>query len=295
MGWSEGDIGSHVGRTIVVTGATSGLGEVAARALGRSGAQVILAVRDLDKGEVVAREIGSNADVRKLDLSNLESVSAFARSIDHIDVLINNAGVMAVPMKRTDDGFELQIGTNHLGHFALTGQLLKKIRDRVVTVSSAFHAYGAIDLDDLNWDARPYNRWNAYAQSKLANLLFAFELQRRLDETGSKVRSVAAHPGYAATGLQSHTESIQDRVMAIGNVVFAQNARMGALPTLMGATDPKVAGGTYLGPQGWRGMRGRPGPARSTRLARDESLAKDLWDLSEKLTGVHFSFDDLSA
>lgn len=293
--WTERDIADQRGRTFVVTGATSGLGELTARALGRSGADVILAVRDLDKGEEVAREIGSNADVRRLDLTNLESIAAFASSIDQIDVLINNAGVMAVPLKRTADGFELQIGTNHLGHFALTAQLLECIRDRVVTVSSAFHAYGNIELEDLNWASRPYNRWLAYAQSKLANLLFAYELQRRLSAAGSQVRSVAAHPGYAATGLQSHTESIQDRVMKLGNLVIAQNARMGSLPTLFAATQAQVAGGSFIGPTGFFGMRGTPGLARSTRASHDEKMARDLWDLSESLTNVKFSFSGLLA
>ncbi|MCE5289861.1 MAG: SDR family NAD(P)-dependent oxidoreductase [Nocardiaceae bacterium] len=293
--WSERSVAAQRGRTFVVTGATSGLGEATARALGRSGAQVILAVRDLDAGEEVARQIGSNADVRKLDLTSLESISAFASSIDEIDVLINNAGVMAVPFGRTSDGFELQIGTNHLGHFALTGQLLECVRDRVVTVSSSFHSYGSIDLDDLNWRVRPYNRWLAYAQSKLANLMFAYELQRRLTNAGSKVRSVAAHPGYTATGLQHHTESIQDRVMALGNMIVAQNVRAGALPLLFAATEPDIAGGDYIGPQGFFGMRGSPGPAKSTRASRDPLIARELWNLSESLTSVKFSFNGLLA
>lgn len=254
-----------------------------------------MAVRDLDAGEEVARQIGSNADVRKLDLTSLESISAFASSIDKIDVLINNAGVMAVPLGRTSDGFEMQIGINHLGHFALTGQLLECVRDRVVTVASSFHSYGAIDLDDLNWRVRPYNRWLAYAQSKLANLMFAYELQRRLANAGSKVRSVAAHPGYTATGLQGHTESIQDRVMALGNVFVAQNARTGALPILFAATEPDIAGGDYIGPQGFFGLRGSPGPAKSTRASRDPLVARELWNLSESLTSVKFSFNGLMA
>jgi NAD(P)-dependent dehydrogenase (short-subunit alcohol dehydrogenase family) len=283
------------GRTFVVTGATSGLGEVTATALGRSGAQVILAVRDLDKGEEVARHIGSNADVRKLDLTSLESITAFANSIDQIDVLINNAGVMAVPLKRTADGFELQIGTNHLGHFALTAQLLECVRDRIVTVSSAFHAYGNIELDDLNWHSRPYNRWLAYAQSKLANLLFAYELQRRLSAAGSQVRSIGVQPGYAATKLQSHTESLQDRVMALGNRIIAQNARAGSLPTLFAATDALVPGGSYIGPTGFFGMRGAPGQVRSTRTSHDATMARELWDLSESLTSVKYSFSGLLA
>ncbi|NEW46313.1 oxidoreductase [Nocardia cyriacigeorgica] len=288
-GWSVSDIPDQHGRTFIVTGANSGLGAVAARALAGAGAQVVLACRNVDKGKVVANEIGARAEVRRLDLADLSSVREFAASIDRADVLINNAGVMGVPYGRTADGFEMQIGTNHLGHFALTGLLLGRIADRVVTVSSGAHAMGAIDLDDLNWQRRNYQRWPAYGQAKLANLMFAYELQRKLTAAGWSKLSVAAHPGYAATELQSHTESIQDTVMAVGNRIFAQSAEMGALPELYAAT-ADVEPGAYYGPTGWRGLRGYPGRSGSSKRSKDEETARRLWELSERLTGVTFDF-----
>lgn len=289
-GWGIGDIPDQQGRTFIVTGANSGLGAVAARALAGAGAQVVLACRNVDKGRAVADGIGPRAEVRRLDLADLASVREFAAGVDRTDVLINNAGVMAVPLRRTADGFETQIGTNHLGHFALTGLLLDKIADRIVTVSSGAHATGVIELDDLNWERRPYRRWPAYGQSKLANLLFAYELQRRFTAAGSTKVSVAAHPGYAATGLQSHTETLLDTVMALGNRLFAQSADMGALPELYAATAAEAEPGGYYGPAGPGGMRGRPGRSGSSARSKDESTARALWDLSEKLTGVTFRF-----
>ncbi len=193
-GWSVSDIPDQQGRTFIVTGANSGLGAVAARALAGAGARVVLACRNVDKGKAVADRIGSLAEVRRLDLADLSSVREFADSVDRVDVLVNNAGVMAVPYARTADGFEMQIGTNHLGHFALTGLLLGRISDRVVTVSSDMHNLGVIDLDDLNWQRRKYRRWQAYGQAKLANLLFAYELQRRLTAAGWSKLSVGAPP-----------------------------------------------------------------------------------------------------
>ncbi|UFS95185.1 oxidoreductase [Nocardia huaxiensis] len=288
-GWDIADIPDQSGRTFIVTGANSGLGAVTARALAGAGAQVIMACRNELKGHAVANEIGAGAQVRRLDLADLSSVREFADGIDSADVLINNAGVMAVPLERTADGFEMQVGTNHLGHFALTGLLLDKIRDRVVTLSSGAHAMGRIDLEDLNWERRSYQRWAAYGQSKLANLMFAYELQRRLTAAGSAKLSVAAHPGYAATELQSHTESIQDRFMAIGNRLFAQSAEMGALPTLFAATT-EVEPGAYYGPTGFRGLRGYPGRSGSTAASRDEMTARRLWELSEQLTKVTYPF-----
>lgn len=288
-GWGVGDIPDQQGRTVIVTGANSGLGAVAARALAGAGAQVVLACRDVAKGRVVADEIGDRARVRHLDLADLSSIREFAAGIESADVLINNAGVMAVPLRRTADGFEMQIGTNHLGHFALTGLLLGKISDRIVTVSSGFHSIGAIDLNDLNWERRPYRRWPAYGQSKLANLLFAFELQRRLTAAGSAKLAVAAHPGYAATNLQSHTETLLDKVMALGNKLGAQSAEMGALPELFAATAPVEPGG-YYGPTGLGGMRGHPGRSGCSERAKDQLTARSLWDLSERLTGVKFDF-----
>ncbi|MFI6362607.1 oxidoreductase [Nocardia sp. NPDC050630] len=287
--WDTSNIPDQSGRTIIVTGANSGLGAAAARALAGAGAQVVLACRNVAKGEKVAGEIGARAEVRELDLADLASVRAFADAVERVDVLINNAGVMAVPQRRTADGFEMQIGTNHLGHFALTGLLLEKISDRVVTVSSDAHRFGKIDLDDLNWEHRKYQRWSAYGQAKLANLMFAYELQRRLTAAGSSKISVAAHPGYAATELQSHTESILDTVMALGNRLLAQSAEMGALPEIYAATE-QVEPGAFYGPVGWGGMRGYPGRSRSTAASRDEQVARDLWELSEKLTGVTYTF-----
>ncbi|WP_459549116.1 oxidoreductase [Nocardia sp. X0981] len=288
-GWGVGDIPDQQGRTVIITGANSGLGAVAARALAGAGARVVLACRDMGKGRSVAEEIGDRARVHHLDLADLASVREFAAGIESADVLINNAGVMAVPLRRTADGFEMQIGTNHLGHFALTGLLLGRISERIVTVSSGFHSFGAIDLNDLNWERRPYKRWPAYGQSKLANLLFTFELQRRLTAAGSAKLAVAAHPGYAATGLQSHTETLLDKVMAIGNKLGAQSAEMGALPELFAATAP-VEPGAYYGPTGLGGMRGHPGRSGCSERAKDQLTARSLWDLSERLTGVKFDF-----
>ncbi|MDG3012565.1 SDR family NAD(P)-dependent oxidoreductase [Rhodococcus sp. D2-41] len=287
--WTVGDIPDQQGRTFIVTGANSGLGEVAARALGAAGATVVLACRDTAKGEAVAREIGANAQVRELDLADLSSVREFAAGVDGADVLVNNAGVMAVPLRRTADGFEMQIGTNHLGHFALTGLVLDRIRDRVVTMSSGFHVLGSIDLDDLNWQQRRYRRWAAYGQSKLANLLFTYELQRRLSRAGSTVRAVASHPGYASTNLQAHTESVQDKMMAVGNRVFAQSAQMGALPMLYAATSADVDGGSYYGPDGPFEQRGYPKVVHSNKKSMDHAVAQGLWDLSEELTGVRYA------
>ena len=203
-------------------------------------------------------------------------------------MLVNNAGVMAVPERRTKDGFELQIGTNHLGHFALTNLLLPHVTDRVVTVASGAHRMGKIRLDDLNWEQGGYERWRAYGQSKLANLLFTLELQRRLAEAGSDVRALAAHPGYAATNLQNRTENLlQNTIMAIGNRVIAQSDEMGALPTLFAATQD-LPGASYVGPDGFAEQRGHPALVARSGRASDPETAKRLWDLSERLTGVAF-------
>src|SRR3954451_25039737 len=232
--WTAADIPSQTGRTVVVTGANSGLGLVTARELARAGAKVVLAVRDESRGAKAAASIDSDATVARLDLADLDSVRAFAEGwTGDLDILINNAGIMAVPQGTTADGFELQFGTNHLGHFALTNLLLPHVTDRVVTVSSGAHRIGRMHLDDLNWERRRYDRWRVYGQTKLSNLLFTKELQRRLDEAGSPVRAVAAHPGYANTHLQSHTGSrVQHGLMAVSNRLLAQRDEMGALPTL---------------------------------------------------------------
>jgi NAD(P)-dependent dehydrogenase (short-subunit alcohol dehydrogenase family) len=286
--WTTADVPDQTGRTIVVTGANGGLGEATARALAARGASVVLACRNLDKAEAAAARMTGDVTIRKLDLADLSSVRAFAGQSGSVDVLVNNAGVMAIPLTRTADGFEMQMGTNFLGHFALTGLLLPKITDRVVTVSSGAHRVGRLDLDDLNWERRRYRRWAAYAQSKVADLMFAYELHRRLSRIGSAVRSVAAHPGYAATDLQSHTESIQDRVMALGNWLFAQTAEQGALPTVYAATAADVAGGGYYGPDGLAELRGYPTRVGSSKLSKDTATAARLWERAEALTGVTF-------
>jgi len=283
--WTAADIPDQSGRIVVVTGANSGLGLVTARVLAARGAHVVLACRDVGRAEDVAPP--GDVRVRRLDLADLASVRAFADALPgEVDVLVNNAGVMAVPHRRTIDGFELQFGTNHLGHFALTGLLLDRIRDRVVTVSSVLHRIGRIALDDLNWERRRYLRWPAYGQSKLANLLFTYELNRRLTASGSPVRAYAAHPGYANTNLQSHTESVLGHVLALGNRVIAQSAELGTLPTLYAATAPNLPGGTYVGPGGLLEHRGPPKVVGSARAARDPKVAAILWDRSERLTGV---------
>jgi NAD(P)-dependent dehydrogenase (short-subunit alcohol dehydrogenase family) len=287
--WTAADIPDQTGRTHVVTGANSGLGQVIATELTRAGADVIVACRDTAKGEQAAAAMPGHAEVRHLDLSDLASVREFAAGLGEIGVLVNNAGVMATPERRTKDGFELQIGTNHLGHFALTGLLLGRITDRVVTMSSFAHRNGRIDLEDLNWERRRYQRWGAYGQSKLANLLFTYELQRRLTAAGSTRKALAAHPGYAATNLQSHTDSIQDRVMGVTNRLFAQSAAMGALPALYAATVVSVPGGSYIGPDRLMEQRGHPKIVKSNQRSYDEATAAALWNLSEQLTGVTFT------
>ncbi|HEY8300528.1 MAG TPA: oxidoreductase [Jatrophihabitans sp.] len=287
-GWTEQDIPDLAGRTVVVTGANSGLGEATTRALAAHGARVVMACRNVAKAEAVAARMPGEVAVRPLDLADLASVRAFAAVTGDIDVLINNAGIMAVPKGRTADGFEAQFGTNFLGHFALTGLLLPKLSDRVVTLSSGMHRIGRIEPADLNWHTRRYRRWAAYGQSKLADLMFAFELQRRLSAAGSDVLSVAAHPGYAATELQSHTESLQDALMAVGNRLFAQSAAAGALPTLYAATMPDVVGGAFYGPDGPGEARGHPRRVGCSSRARDVAMAAELWRKAEQLTGVPF-------
>ena len=287
--WTATDLPSQTDRTIVVTGANSGIGLVAARELAGAGARVVMAVRDTAKGQSAAGTIAGDTEVRALDLADLASVRAFAEEWDgDIDVLINNAGVMAVPEQRTKDGFEMQIGTNHLGHFALTNLLLPHIQDRVVSVASGAHRIGKMDLDDLNWEKRDYQRWPAYGQSKLSNLLFTLELEKRLAEADSDVHAFAAHPGYASTNLQNRTENkLQNALMAVGNKVLAQSDAMGALPTLYAATQD-LPGGSYVGPDGFQEQRGHPTLVGRSGRASDPAVAKRLWELSEELTGVSF-------
>ena len=294
--WTAGDLPSLDGRTFVVTGANSGIGLVAARELARAGARVVLAVRSPAKGEQAAGSMTGDVEVRRLDMADLASIRAFADGWDgRLDVLVNNAGVMAVPEARTSDGFEMQIGTNHLGHFALANLLLPHITDRVVTISSGAHRMGSIDLVDLNWERREYKRWPAYGQSKLANLLFTSELQRRLSAAGSPVRALAAHPGYAATNLQSRTGNwIQNAGMWISNRVIAQSEDRGALPTLFAATQD-LPGDSYVGPDGFQEQRGHPTLVGRSAAARDAEVARRLWDLSEELTGVRFPLEPAAA
>jgi NAD(P)-dependent dehydrogenase (short-subunit alcohol dehydrogenase family) len=289
MKWTTDNMDPQDGRTFVITGANSGIGLEAARALGAAGARVVVACRDTAKGEHAVAELDGDFDVRRLDLADLASVRGFASELEgDVDVLINNAGVMAVPRARTADGFEMQLGTNHLGHFALTGLLLDRLRDRVVTISSGAHRFGRMNFGDL-MSERHYQRWLAYGQSKLANLLFMQELQRRLETADSALRSVAAHPGYAATNLQFHTQSIQDKLMGLGNHIFAQSAAMGALPTLYAATED-IPGGAYVGPDGLAEQRGHPHLVGMSGAARNTESARKLWDESEELTGVSYDF-----
>ncbi|MEX2226230.1 MAG: oxidoreductase [Dehalococcoidia bacterium] len=305
--WTAAQIPDQSGRTAVVTGANSGLGLVTARELAKAGARVILACRNVEKGAVAVREIavaarGASVTCAALDLGSLASVREFGARFgaEHgsLDLLINNAGVMGAPRRLTEDGFEMQFGTNHLGHFALTGLLLGHMtRDgaRVVTVSSGAHRMGRMAFDDLQGEKK-YGRWSAYGQSKLANLLFAFELDRRLRAVSSLVRSVAAHPGYAATNLQSAAVPAHERfLMSITNVVLAQSAEKGALPTLYAATVPDVEGGEYYGPDGFFEQRGYPEKVDSTPASKDEAAARRLWEMSEELTGVRFALSPVAA
>ena len=273
------------GRTAVVTGASSGLGLATARALATAGAHVVLAVRDGRKGAAVAATLPGSTEVRALDVADLGSVRRFAEDwSDDLSMLINNAGIMAVPQGRTVDGFELQIGTNHLGHFALTNLLLPHITDRVVTISSGLASMGRLDVTDLNWERRPYKPMRAYGTSKLANLLFTTELQRRLSAAGSTVRAVAAHPGVAVTALDQHIGGLQGAVTRFGYRFIAQKKpEFGALPTLFAAT-ADIPGDSYVGPDGRDGKRPKLG--KRSAVSRDLQSAADLWQVSADLTGT---------
>jgi NAD(P)-dependent dehydrogenase (short-subunit alcohol dehydrogenase family) len=288
--WSTHDIPDQSGRTAIVTGANSGIGRAAAAALAQRGARVVLAVRDAEKGATAAAGMPGTVEVRPLDLADLASVRAFAESWEgDIDLLINNAGVMIPPLTRTADGFELQFGTNHLGHFALTNLLLERVTGRVVTVSSTGHRVGVIDFEDLNWERKPYRAWRAYGQSKLANLLFTAELQRRLTATGSSVVANAAHPGYAATNLQFHSgRNLFDVISRVGNQLIAQDENGGALPTLYAAV-ADIPANSFAGPGGFMEQRGAPKLVGRSKRAQDAGVARRLWDVSEQLTGVRFA------
>jgi len=301
--WTANDIPDLHGRRALVTGVTGDLGRETARELARAGAQVILTGRDEARLAEVARVLaadlpGARLDTVRLDLADLSSVRQAAESVlansDTLDILVNNAGVMATPPRRTADGFELQLGTNHLGHFAFTGLLMPALgAARVVTVSSQMHrAALRAPLGDPREHGR-YQRWVAYGESKLANLLFMRELDRRARSAGLSLASVAAHPGYASTHLQTSGpqlggKSLSARVMAAATPVLGQAPEMGALPSLYAATYPGLPGGTYVGPSRWMEMRGTPKVVGMSKVASDEKAAARLWDLSEKATGVTF-------
>jgi NAD(P)-dependent dehydrogenase (short-subunit alcohol dehydrogenase family) len=297
--WTVDDIADQTGRLAVVTGANTGLGWATANALAARGASVVLAVRNLDKGKDAATRItadnpGADVTVQRLDLSSLDSVHEAADELraghDQIDLLINNAGVMYTPRSTTADGFELQFGTNHLGHFAFTGLLLDRLLSvagsRVVTVSSVGHRIRArINFDDLQ-SARGYSRVAAYGQSKLANLMFTYELQRRLASTTTI--AVAAHPGGSNTELVRNSPVVLRGLNAVLGRLIAQSPAMGALPTLRAATDPAVRGGQYYGPDGFRELRGHPTVVESSRQSHDTDIQRRLWAISEQLTGVTY-------
>jgi NAD(P)-dependent dehydrogenase (short-subunit alcohol dehydrogenase family) len=303
--WTPDDLPDLSGRTVVVSGANSGIGREAASMLAAAGADVVLACRDPGRASAALESIRAelpraSVEAAALDLASLASVRAFAegfaRSHGQLDVLLNNAGVMAVPRRTTSDGFELQLGTNHLGHFALTGLLLPRLlaapAPRVVNVSSTAHRAGRMRFDDLQGEAS-YGPWQAYGQSKLANLLFTFELQRRFDAAGTAARSVAAHPGYAATNLQFEGPRMSGSrasalLMSAMNRLFAQDARGGALPLVYAAAAPDVRGGDYFGPGGFAELWGPPKRVAASARARDPEAAARLWQASEALTGVRF-------
>jgi NAD(P)-dependent dehydrogenase (short-subunit alcohol dehydrogenase family) len=304
--WTAADIPDQTGRTVLITGANSGLGLRSAQALAGKGARVVMGCRNETKAkaaldEVRATATGAEPEVVRMDLADLASVRAAAEQVggvvERLDVLMNNAGVMAVPFGRTADGFEMQFGTNHLGHFALTGLLLPALQraqaPRVVTTSSTAHRMGRMRWDDLNWKQGRYMKWPAYGQSKLANLLFMFELDRRSRAAGSDLVAAAGHPGYASTHLQA-TSSGANKLKALffeaGNRVFAQSDVMGALPQLYAATMPDVVGGEYFGPDGRFESRGFPHRTGTTSAARDAESARRLWEASEALTGVSYQW-----
>lgn len=295
--WNTNDIADQKGRRVVITGATSGIGREAARVLAGKHASVLIGARNLDKADVVIRGIrdecpDADVTVRELDLSSLESVHAFADSIlddfDQLDVLINNAGIMMCPYSTTADGFEIQMGTNHLGHFVLTGRLLPLLRatdgSRIVVLSSLAHKMGNIDFVDFGWDSRNYDPSRAYGDSKLANLYFAYELAHKLEGHGTNPTVTAAHPGWTATDLQRHSG-----LMGFLNHFLAQGVDKGALPTLRAGFDLDATSGDYFGPSGILEMHGDPVKVESNERSHDAAAARTLWTKSEELTGFSFS------
>jgi len=312
--WTAEQMPDCSSRTVVITGANSGLGFEATKAFAAKGATVVMACRSRGRGERAANEVkdavegsGATLNVRECDLGSLDSVASFAGGVreeyDALHTLCNNAGVMAIPRQETEHGFEKQFGVNHLGHFALTAHLLALLvatdgETRVVTQSSGAHTAGEIRFDDLHREDA-YGKWEAYGQSKLANLLFAYELQRRLDGAGvTEAKSVACHPGYADTDLQyrgprESKSRIRYAGMKVANTLFAQSAEQGALPMLYAATAPDVEGGAYYGPGGLLNMRGAPERQESNDASRDEAVAGRLWERSEALTGVRYDVEAL--
>lgn len=293
--WDTKNVGDQSGRVVIVTGASSGIGYETARVLASKKADVIMAVRDLQKGKSAEEKIkteyaGAHTRVMEIDLASLKSVAsytaAFRKHFERLDLLINNAGVMIPPYSKTADGFELQFGTNHLGHFALTAGLFGLMKatpgSRIVTVSSTAHRYGNLDFEDLNWEKRKYIAWKAYGDSKIANLYFTYELSRRLNTRDNGPVITAAHPGWTATGLQRHSG-----ILSALNFL-AQSPAMGALPILYAAVAGDVKSGDYYGPSGFMETRGYPKKVISNALSRDEAIAGRLWEVSEALTGVGF-------
>ncbi len=278
------------GRHFVVTGASGGIGLETAKTLAERGAHVVLAVRNLDKGRAAMARMDGDVELGLLDVADLSSVRAFAESVGDVDVLINNAGVLALPLGRSPDGVELHLATNHLGHFALTNLLLPRLTDRVVVVGSPSHRHGVLDLADLDWTRRPYKPYAAYADSKLANLLFMSDLQRRLTAAGSTLRVTGAHPGSTATDITANTGNrLKTWVGGFGQRLVGMAAWQGALPTLYAAT-MDVPGNTYVGPHRVRELNGWPTGVGRSQRALDPDLAKALWAESERLSGVTFPF-----
>jgi NAD(P)-dependent dehydrogenase (short-subunit alcohol dehydrogenase family) len=299
QGWNSKNIGDLSGKKFLITGGTSGIGKEAARELISAGAHVTITARNAEKGEVTARELGNkNIAVGSLDLTSINSIKSFAESITtEFDVLILNAGVMATPLAHTNDGFELQLGTNHLGHFALAGLLHSQVTDRIVSVSSQAHRIGNFgngtkaEILDRAKGIGAYKPWGAYGASKLANLLFTNELQRRIMKNDWRFSAYAVHPGYSNTNLQNVSPAMRGataeaRVTAAMNAVIAQSASRGTLPTLCAATHSPLVGASYIGPDGFMEMRGFPKLTRAAGIAYDQDLAANLWAASEELTGI---------
>ena len=294
--WDASRIPDQSGRVVIVTGASSGIGEEAARALAAKNADVTIASRNVEKSNAAADRIrnahpDAKVSVAQLDLSDLQSVDAFATEFqkehDRLDLLINNAGIMMCPFAKTKDGFEIQMGTNHLGHFALTGHLLPLLKStegsRIVNLASIAHKGGDIDFSDLNWENRPYKTMKAYSDSKIANLYFTYHLAEKLGRNGKNPIVVAAHPGWTATDLQRHSG-----MAGFLNNFFAQGIDMGTLPTLRAAVDETAQSGDYFGPTRMFEMRGSPEKVQSNAKSRDSAAAKKLWDLSEQMTGISY-------